>query len=75
MKSITIDIERWIYERESAYPMVKTIDCGIGESSLGTYFRYEPVVKMKGVYVPIGDNDTLKMDSYGKVVEIVKGGE
>ena len=29
---------------------------------------------MKGVYVPIGDNDTLKMDSYGKVVEIVKGG-
>ena len=74
MKSITIDIERWIYERESAYPMVKTIDCGIGESSLGKYFIYEPVVKMKGVYVPIGDNDTLKMDSYGKVVEIVKGG-
>ena len=74
MESITVDIEKWIYERDSAYPMVKTIDCGIGESSLGKYFRYEPVVKMKGVYVPIGDNDTLKMDSYGKVVEIVKGG-
>lgn len=75
MESITVDIEKWIYERESAYPMVKTIDCGIGESSLGTYFRYEPVVKMKGVYVPIGDNDTLKIDSQDKIVEIVKGGE
>lgn len=71
MESITVDIERWIYERESAYPMVKTIECGIGESSLGTYFRYEPVVKIKGVYVPIKDNDTLKVDNHGKVTEVV----
>lgn len=71
MKSITVDIERWIYERESAYPMIKTIECGIGESSLGKYFRYEPVVKVKGVYAPVKNNDTLKIDSQGKVVDIV----
>ncbi|UXU70198.1 hypothetical protein [Mammaliicoccus sciuri] len=71
MKSITVDVERWIYERESAYPMIKTIECGIGESSLGKYFRYEPVVKVKGVYVPVKNNDTLKIDSQGKVVDIV----
>lgn len=71
MKSITVDIERWIYERESAYPMIKTIECGIGESSLGKYFRYEPIVKFKGVYVPLKNNDTLKIDSQGKVVDIM----
>ncbi|WP_239740339.1 hypothetical protein [Mammaliicoccus sp. P-M59] len=51
--------------------MIKTIECGIGESSLGKYFRYEPVVKVKGVYVPVKNNDTLKIDSQGKVVDIV----
>ena len=71
MESITVDLERWLYERQNAYPMIKTIECGIGESSLGTYFRYEPVVKVKGVYIPVKDNDTLKVDKQGKVVEII----
>ena len=30
MREIKVDIEKWIYERSMAYPMIKTIDCGVG---------------------------------------------
>ena len=29
MREIKVDIEKWVYERSMAYPMIKTIDCGI----------------------------------------------
>ncbi|BCG66456.1 hypothetical protein [Staphylococcus phage vB_SsapH-Golestan101-M] len=70
MREIKVDIEKWIYERSTAYPMIKTIDCGIGESSLGGYFRYEPVVKIDNVYVPVKDGDVLALDELGNVLKI-----
>lgn len=70
MKEIKVDIEKWIYERSAAYLMIKTIDCGTGESSLGTYFRYEPVVKIDNVYVPVKDGDVLVLDELGNVLKI-----
>ena len=71
MREIKVDIEKWIYERGMAYPMIKTIDCGIGESSLGSYFRYEPVVKIEGVYVPVKHNNILVVDESGNVLKIL----
>ena len=71
MREIKVDIEKWIYERSTAYPMIKTIDCGIGESSLGGYFRYEPVVKIDNVYVPVKDGDVLVLDELGNVLKIL----
>lgn len=71
MREIRVDIEKWIYERSMAYPMIKTVDCGTGESSLGGYFRYEPVVKMKGVYVPVKHDSILVLDESDNVLEIL----
>ena len=71
MREIKVDIEKWIYERSAAYPMIKTIDCSIGESSLGSYFRYEPVVKIEGVYVPVKHNNILVVDESDNVLEIL----
>ena len=70
MKEIKVDIEKWIYERSTAYPMIKTIDCNTGESSLGTYFRYVPVVKMDNVYVPVKHGDILVVDELDNVLKI-----
>ena len=70
MREIKVDIEKWIYERSAAYPMIKTLNCGIGESSLGGYFRYEPVVKIEGVYVPVKHKDILVVDESGNVLKI-----
>lgn len=50
--------------------MIKTIDCNTGESSLGTYFRYEPVVKMDNVYVPVKHGDILVVDELDNVLKI-----
>lgn len=44
VEAIRFDAEKWIYERKSVYPMVETKDCYTGQSSLGKYFRYEPVI-------------------------------
>ena len=71
MREIKVDIEKWIYERSMAYPMIKTIDCGVGESSLGGYFRYEPVVKIEDVYVPVKHNNILVVDESGNVLKIL----
>lgn len=71
MREIKVNIERWIYERSTAYPMIKTIDCGTGESSLGGYFRYEPVVKMDNVYVSVKDGDVLVVDELDSVLKIL----
>lgn len=71
MREIKVDIEKWIYERSAAYPMIKTIECGTGESSLGGYFRYEPVVKIDNVYVPVKDGDVLVLDELGNVLEML----
>ena len=71
MREIKVDIEKWIYERSTAYPMIKNIDCGIGESSLGGYFRYEPVVKIDNVYVPVKDGDVLVLDELSNVLKIL----
>ena len=71
MREIKVDIEKWLYERSMAYPMIKTIDCGIGESSLGGYFRYEPIVKIEGVYVPVKHNNILVVDESGNVLRIL----
>ena len=71
MREIKVDIEKWIYERGMTYPMIKTIDCGVGESSLGGYFRYEPVVKIEGVYVPVKHNNILVVDESGNVLKIL----
>lgn len=71
MREIKVDIEKWLYERSMAYPMIKTIGCGIGESSLGGYFRYEPVVKIEGVYVPVKHNNILVVDESGNVLRIL----
>lgn len=54
-----------------AYPMIKTLNCGTGESSLGGYFRYEPVVKIEGVYVPVKDGDVLVLDELGNILKIL----
>lgn len=71
IKNIVVDIEKWIYERELAYPMIKTIECSIGESSLGAYFKYEPVVKIENVYVPVKHGDTLMVDELDNVLKIL----
>lgn len=71
IKNIVVDIEKWIYERELAYPMIKTIDCGTGESSLGGYFRYEPVVKINNVYVPVKHGSVLVVDELDNVLEML----
>ena len=71
MREIKVDIEKWIYERSMAYPMIKTIDCGVGESSLGGYFRYEPVVKIEGVYVPVKHDNILVVDESDNVKKIL----
>lgn len=71
MREIKVDIEKWIYERSAAYPMIKTIDCGIGESSLGGYFRYEPVVKIDNVYVPVKHGSILVVDELDNVLKIL----
>lgn len=71
MREIKVDIEKWIYERSAAYPMIKTLNCGTGESSLGSYFRYEPVVKIEGVYVPVKHNNILVVDESGNVLKIL----
>lgn len=71
MREIKVDIEKWIYERSVAYPMIKTIDCGTGESSLGGYFRYEPVVKIDNVYVPVKHGSVLVLDELDNVLEIL----
>lgn len=71
MREIKVDIEKWIYERSMAYPMIKTLNCGTGESSLGSYFRYEPVVKIEGVYVPVKHNNILVVDESGNVLKIL----
>lgn len=71
MREIKVNIERWICERSTAYPMIKTVDCGTGESSLGGYFRYEPVVKMDNVYVPVKDGDVLVVDELDSVLKIL----
>lgn len=70
MEDIVIDLEKWIYEREKSYPMVKTIDCRVGESSLGKYFSYEPVVKINGVYIPVKHEDVLGVNDFGEVISI-----
>lgn len=70
MREIKVDIEKWIYERGTAYPMIKTIDCGIGESSLGGYFRYEPVVKLNGIYIPVKHEDILGVNDFREVISI-----
>lgn len=36
--------EDWIYKRHNAYPMIDTRDVTMGESSLGKYFTYQPVI-------------------------------
>ena len=71
MREIKIDIAKWIYERSMAYPMIKTIDCGVGESSLGGYFRYEPVVKIEDVYVPVKPDNVLVVDESDNVLKIL----
>lgn len=70
MKNIKVDIEKWIYERDLAYTMIKTLYCGTGESSLGTYFTYEPVVKIKGKYIVVRHGDVLNIDTSGNVISI-----
>lgn len=45
IEAVRFDAEKWIYERQNAYPMVELRVCRIGSSSLGKYFRYEPVIK------------------------------
>lgn len=67
---IKVDTERWMYERDK-YPMIKTAKCGIGESSLGYYFTYEPVVEVDGKDISIKDGDILVLEN-DKVVEVYK---
>ncbi|AAX92445.1 hypothetical protein TwortDSMZ_188 [Staphylococcus phage Twort] len=67
---IKVDDEQWIYERDK-YPMIKTRNCGIGESSLGYYFTYKPVVEIEGKDVPIEDGDILIVEN-DKVTQIYK---
>lgn len=71
MREIKVDIEKWIYERSLAYPMIKTVDCDTGESSLGSYFTYEPVVKIDGVYVPIKYENILVVDESDNILKIL----
>ena len=71
MREIKVDIEKWIYERNMAYPMIKTLNCGTGESSLGSYFRYEPIVKIEGVYVPVKHDNILVVDESDNVLKIL----
>ena len=71
MREIKVDIEKWMYERSMAYPMIKTLNCGTGESSLGSYFRYEPIVKIEGVYVPVKHGNILVVDESDNVLKIL----
>lgn len=71
MREIKVVIEKWIYERNIAYPMIKTVDCDVGESSLGSYFRYEPTVKIEGAYVPVKHEDILVVDESDNVLKIL----
>lgn len=70
-KEIKVDIEQWIYMRNSKYPMIKTAKCGIGESSLGYYFTYEPVVEIDGKDIPVVDGDILIVEN-DKVTQVYK---
>lgn len=43
IEAIEFDVEKWIYERKEAYPMVKTKKTS--NSALGKHFQYEPVIE------------------------------
>lgn len=52
---VKFSAEKWIYERERAYPMVASQEVTNGKSSLGKYFNYQPVIVNTKVVLSDGD--------------------
>lgn len=63
IEAIKFNAERWIYQRKEAYPMVDTRLCYNGESSLGKYFMYEPVIPTLSGNMCVLDGDYIIEDA------------
>ena len=44
VEAMQFDAEEWIYRRKEAFPMVESLPV-ISGSTLGAYFRYQPVIR------------------------------
>ena len=59
IEAVRFNLEKWIYERKNAYPMVETQTDFEGESSLGKFFKYQPVIKTLEGDMIVSDGDFI----------------
>ena len=57
VEAVKFDVEKWLYDRKEAYPMVETKETS--NSTLGKYFSYEPVIETLEGDMTVSDGDYI----------------
>ena len=66
IEAVQFDVEKWLYRRQEAYPMVTARECHGKPSSLGKYFMYEPVISTPEGDKVVRNNDFITTNSDGE---------